>query len=179
MLHLYNGGFVHGTLVPSGRPETLRWQSPAFTAPLDFSLTSLSAVHLAVPAELPRPVGDYCFEMAGGDVAFGSLLTLDEHAAELEIAGLGRVRVDRSVINRMYRWRSSADLVYLGPNGLLGWQQPPGKEDWREEQGQPWTDREGAAIRGDFKLPARSTLEFEPLLEDQARLCFRPGRGRG
>ena len=60
----------------------------------------------------------------------------------------------------MYRWKASADLIYLGPNGLAGWRETSAKKGWKEEQGQPWTDQEGAAIRGDFKLPARATLEF-------------------
>ena len=29
--------------------------------------------------------------------------------------------MDRSIVHRIYRWRGSADLVYLGPNGMAGW----------------------------------------------------------
>src|SRR5271165_4162811 len=177
VLHLSNGGFVPGTLVASGQPDLIRWQSTAFTAPFDFPLKAVTAVHFAVPAELPRPTGDYCFELAGGDVVFGSLLAMDDKEAELEIARLGRLHVRRSVINRMYRWRSSADLIYLGPNGLVGWQQAANKSGWKEEQGQPWTDHEGATIRGDFQLPARSTLEFELSWRNKPDFVFALGVG--
>ena len=133
-----------GSATPSSQPDLVRWQSHAFTAPFDFPLKAITAVHFAVPAELPRPSGDYCFELGGGDVVFGSLLTMNENEAELDITRLGRVHVQRSVINRMYRWRSSADLIYLGPNGLVGWQQVANRSGWKEEQGQPWTEQEGA-----------------------------------
>ena len=102
---------------------------------------------------------------------------MNDKEAELEIARLGRLHVRRSVINRMYRWRSSADLIYLGPNGLVGWQQAANKSGWKEEQGQPWTDQEGATIRGDFKLPARATLEFELSWKNKPDFVFALGVG--
>ena len=87
------------------------------------------------------------------------------------------MRVDRSLINRMYRWRSSVDLIYIGPNGLVGWHEPAAKKAWREEQGQPWTDQDGALIRGDFKLPARATLEFEISWKNKPDFVFALGVG--
>ena len=161
MLHLANGGFAPGELVPSSESNRVRWQADSFVTPFDFALAGVTAVHFPIPAELPRPVGDYCFELAGGDVLFGSLVALDRERAEIDVPRIGRLHVQRSSINRMYRWRSSGDLIYLGPNGLVGWREVSAKQGWREEQGQPWTDQEGAAIRGDFKLPARATIEFE------------------
>ncbi len=99
--------------------------------------------------------------MAAGDVLFGSLLGLDDRKAELEIPRLGRIHVQRASLHRIYRWRDGADLIYLGPNGLTGWQEPAGQKNWREDSGQPTTDREGASIRGDFGLPPRASIEFE------------------
>jgi thiol-disulfide isomerase/thioredoxin len=161
VLHLAGGGFAPGVLVPSSESNRLRWQADAFVVPFDFAVAGVNAIHFPVPSELPRPVGDYCFELAGGDVLFGSLIALDQKRAEIDVSRLGRIHVQRSSIKRMYRWRSSGDLIYLGPNGLVGWREVSAKPGWREEQGQPWTDQEGAAIRGDFKLPARATIEFE------------------
>jgi thiol-disulfide isomerase/thioredoxin len=177
VLHLTNGGFVPGELIASSQPDLIRWQPTAFTAPFDFPLKAVTAVHFSVPAELPGPRGDYCFELAGGDVVFGSLQAMNDKEAELEVQRLGRLHVQRSFINRMYRWRSSADLIYLGPNGLVGWQEAATKTKWREEQGQPWTDQEGATIRGDFKLPARATLEFELSWKNKPDFVFALGVG--
>ena len=177
VLHLANGGFVSGSLVASSQPDRIRWQSAAFTAPFDLDLKSVTAIHYSIPAELPKPGGEYCFELAGGDVLFGSLLAMNDKEADLETVRLGRLHVNRSVINRMYRWRSSSDLIYLGPNGLAGWRQAAHKSGWKEEQGQPWTDQDGATIRGDFKLPARSTIEFEFSWKNKPDFVFALGVG--
>ncbi|MGZ3488992.1 MAG: hypothetical protein ACXVBY_19260, partial [Isosphaeraceae bacterium] len=88
VLHLSNGGFVPGELIASNQPDLIRWQSTAFTAPFDLALKAVTAVHFSVPAELPTATGDYCFELAGGDVVFGSLLAMNDTEAELEIARL-------------------------------------------------------------------------------------------
>src|SRR5262249_52470904 len=113
------------------------------------------------PAEIPRPAGDYSFELSGGDVLFGSLLELTGQHALLDIARIGQIKVERSGLHRIYRWRDGADLIYQGPNGLAGWREPPGQKNWVETLGQPTTEREGASLRGEFGLPARASIEFE------------------
>ena len=121
VLHLADGSFIPGDLVDSARPGVLRWQASAFVSPFEFPVDRINAIHWPPPAALPKPEGDYCFELAGGDVVFGTLVALDHKHAELEIPRIGRLRLDRSIVHRIYRWRGSADLVYLGPNGLAGW----------------------------------------------------------
>ncbi len=92
---------------------------------------------------------------------------IDLNDAEVEIATerLGRFRIERSKVHRMFRWRDSSDLIYLGPSGLTGWKQisptDPKQIGWREESGQLVTDKEGTTVRGDFGIPAKATLEFE------------------
>ena len=161
VLHLSDGGFASGEIRETTRPGFLRWQATPFVAPFEFAIKDVNAVQWPPPATLSKPVGDFCFEMAAGDVLFGSLLGLDDRKAELEIPRLGKIHVQRTSLHRIYRWRDGADLIYLGPNGLTGWQEPAGQKNWREDSGQPTTDREGASIRGDFGLPARASIEFE------------------
>ena len=161
VLHLADGGYAAGGLRDSDRPGVLRWQAAAFIDPFDFAVKDLNNIQWPPPATIQRPAGDFCFELAAGDVLFGSLVGLDARRAELKIPRLGRVRVDRPNLLRIYRWRDGADLIYLGPNGLTGWREPAGQNHWREESGQPTTDHEGASIRGDFGLPARAVIEFE------------------
>lgn len=177
VLHLKNNGQVPGVLNPSEEPGLIRWQSTSFAAPFAFSTGAVNAIQFSVPASLPRPEGEYCFELSGGDVAYGSLITLDENEAVLEVARVGKIHVLRSAINRMYRWQSSTDLVYLGPNGLVGWRETSLGNSWREEQGQPWTDKDGAAIRGDFKIPTRAMLEFELSWKNKPDFVFAVGIG--
>jgi hypothetical protein len=188
MLRLTDGGFVAGELKGSDKPGSIRWESPAFAKPLEFPLDHIGSVIFPLPATPPKPAGDLCFELAGGDVVFGSLAGLDADSATIETARLGRLKVARAKLHRISRWRDGADAVYLGPNGLAGWKVPPRPEPfpptrvvmraggaaapaapvpaptiaaWREEAGQLSTDVEGAAIRSDFELPPRGTIEFE------------------
>lgn len=161
VLHLANGGFVPGELKSSEQPSIVRWQSPRFMSPFEFSIAGVSAVQYAVSSKLPKPTGEYCLELAAGDVLFGELLALTDEAAEVEVARLGRLHVKRDRIRRLYRWASGADLIYLGPNGLSEWKETATTKLWREEGGQPLTDQEGANIRGDFHIPAQAIIEFE------------------
>src|SRR5579871_3709665 len=162
VLHLSDGGFVAGTLKDSDGPKALRWQSPAFAGPFEFALDTIASVNFPLAATPPRPSGDFCFELAGGDVLFGSLLDLDDKAATIEAPRLGRVRVARANLHRISGWRGSNDLIYFGPNGLSGWREPASKKGgWREDGGQLVSDADGATLWGDLALPARANLEFE------------------
>jgi peroxiredoxin len=183
VLHLADGSFVPGDLDESTKPGVFRWQASAFVSSFEFPVNRVNAIHWPPPATIAKPEGDYCFELAGGDILFGTLVALDDKQAELDIPRIGRLRVERPAVHRIYRWRGSADLVYLGPNGLTGWSEtasprgganivrpvgpsPPREAalpmaGWREESGQLVTDREGASIQGDFSIPAKAAIEFE------------------
>ncbi len=161
VLHLANGQSTAGDIRASARPDVLRWQAASSGTASDFAWNEVNAIEWPPPATQPKPDGDFCFELAGGDVLFGSLLALDDQRAELDVPRLGRIHVQRSNLHRVSRWRDGADLIYLGPNGLVGWQEPTGQKHWREDSGQPMTDRGEASIRGDFGLPDRARIEFE------------------
>ncbi|MEX2139252.1 MAG: TlpA disulfide reductase family protein [Pirellulales bacterium] len=158
-IYLANGSYAAGQLVDLPDGNNLVWQSRAFTAPFTFPLDAVNVVHFPVPAKLPQPLGDYCFELTGGDILFGGLTSLDGDAAVLDVAGLGRLHVARGILRRMFRW-DGADLLYFGPSGLRGWQSI-GKASWREEAGHLVADEKSASIRRDFALPPRVCLEFE------------------
>jgi peroxiredoxin len=187
VLHLSDGSLAPGNLVDSVRSGVFRWQASDFVSPFEFPVSRVNAIHWPPPKNVPKPEGESCFELAAGDVVFGSLVAMDDKQAELAIPRIGRLRIERSSIHRIYRWRGSADLVYLGPNGMTGWSetespraatnievrafgpngQPvrptaaPPRKGWREESGQLVTDREGASIQGNFQIPDRATIEFE------------------
>ena len=142
VLHLTDGSFVPGDLDDSTRPGVFRWQASAFVSPFEFPVNRVNAIHWPPPAALPKPEGDYCFELAGGDILFGTLVALDDKQAELDIPRIGRLQVERSIVHRIYRWRGSADLVYLGPNGLAGWSETASRaqrRDCRRERGHATT----------------------------------------
>src|SRR5260221_6123294 len=77
-VHLTNDDFLPGQLRGSEDPKVLRWHSPYFTKPFEFSLNAVNAVHYPVPAAQPKPTGDYCFELVSGDVLYGNLVGLTD-----------------------------------------------------------------------------------------------------
>jgi thiol-disulfide isomerase/thioredoxin len=128
VLSLTDGGFLHGSLDDSNRSGKLRWKSSVFLNPLDFDVKAVHAIRFPTPEKLPRPTGDFGFETTGGDIFYGSILSLDDKSAELDIASLGRITLDRSRLRRIFRWQDGADLVFNGPNGMAGWREiPPSK----------------------------------------------------
>ncbi len=153
VLRLNNGGFVSGALCDSNDPSILRWQGPLFVAPFDFRLKGVDAVSFPTPAELPKPVGEYCFELAGGDMLFGSLLELNAEEAKLDVPLAGRIHVRRDCIRQFSRWKDGAGLVYRGPNGLDDWTASPSGNAWHNEYGQLMTDEPRAFVQGNFALP--------------------------
>ncbi len=161
VLHLADGRQIAGEIRASDQAGSLRWQSAPLAAPREFAWKEVTAIQWPPPAAQPKPTGEFCFELAAGDVLFGSLLALDDRQAELDIPRLGRMRVQRSSLHRVDRRSDGADLIYLGPNGLIGWREPPGQTNWHDESGRPETNRESAAIRGDFGIPPRASIEFE------------------
>jgi thiol-disulfide isomerase/thioredoxin len=160
VLHLTNGDFVPGELRGSEDPKVLRWRSPFFAQPLEFPLSAVNAVHYAVPAQPAKPPGAYCFELVDDDVLYGDLVGLTEDDVEVESAGIGRLRLPREHIRRLYRWKG-ADSIYLGPNGLAGWKDSSATPQWRDEGGQLLTDQAGAALFGDLGLPEKAVIEVE------------------
>ena len=124
-LHLADGGYASGALADSDKAETIRWQSPAFAKPLEFPLDAVASVGFPTAATPPKPQGDYSFELAGGDVLFGTLVGLDDKAATIEAPPFGRLTVKRASLRRIDRRRDGSELIYLGPNGLTGWRVPP------------------------------------------------------
>jgi thiol-disulfide isomerase/thioredoxin len=166
-LHLANGDFVGGALATSDEPGVLRWQGEAFTAPFAFPVESVGAIHWPPPPKPPVPDADYNVELAGGDVLFGALVALDAQALTLDAPRFGRLRIPRDLVQRVHRRREGGHLIYFGPNSLSEMVATPA-DGWREEAGQPTTDRPGATLRADVRLPERAVVEFEVSWEKHA-----------
>lgn len=161
VLHLSNGDYVTGTLANTPAEGTLSWQSPAFTRPFLFALGGVTSVHFPSTGKTPQPQGNYCLELADGDLLFGSLLAIDATTVTIDAFKFGHLILDRTLIQRMYRWGGVADQLFFGPNGLNGWQTQGPELAWREDAGQLVTDKPGAIVKRDFDLPEQARLEFE------------------
>ena len=177
VLHLTNGDHVTGTMINSTVDRSIGWQSPAFTSPFHFALGGIASIHFPVPAKLPQPEGDYCFELMGGDMVFGSLIALDDKKVVVHSPEVGRLNIDRNIIQRMYRWGGGSDQLFVGPNGLNGWQVGGEENSWREDAGQLVTDQAGAILRRDFGIPNQARFEFELSWKGQPDFKFAIGVG--
>ena len=178
-LYLPSGGFASGELLDSPDPASIRWSAPAFAGPIDFGTKRIDSIRWPIPSKPPEIQGEYRFELAGGGLLSGSLVSLDDSTAELDIPGIGRLHVDRSSLHRLHRRSEGTDLVYSGPNGLVGWRQEGPKNAWREESGQPFTDQPGAALRADLNLPPRMVVEFEVSWKAKPDFLLAIGTGAG
>ncbi len=161
VMNLTNGDHITGALVNSVDPTRLGWQSPAFTEPFYFALGGIASVHFPAPTKPQPHEGDYCIEIAGNDVLFGSLIGLDEKSAIIDVPKTGKTTIDRSVIKRMYRWGGSSSQLFIGPSGLSGWQTSGEENGWREDAGQLIADKPGAVLRREFGIPNQARFEFE------------------
>lgn len=161
MLTLPKGEFTSGKLIEADQPNVLRWQADGFVTPFDFQGRNVVSIHFPTPAERPVPTGEYCFELSGGDLLFGELVSLAEETVELALPMFGRTAVARSRLRRIRRWGDGSELLYLGPNGLADWDMSSPANSWQDESGHLVTDRGGAFIHNDFKLPAQAAIEFE------------------
>ncbi|HEY1602929.1 MAG TPA: TlpA disulfide reductase family protein [Pirellulales bacterium] len=160
VLRLKDRDFGMGRLIDSPAGDVLVWQSAAFASPLRFPINKVRSVHFPVTDRTLQPQGEYCFELAGGDTLFGTLVELNGPEAVIDSPALGKLHIDRSVLRRIHRW-NTGDLIYSGPNGLEGWKTSGSAGAWREDGGHLVADEIGAVIRRDFKVPAMARFEVE------------------
>jgi thiol-disulfide isomerase/thioredoxin len=160
VLHLTDGSFLPGQLCESADPEVLQWRAPAFARPLNFPLSAVHSVHYVVEGPQPKPRGEYCFELVGEGMLYGNLLALTPDEVEVDSPVLGRMHLQRGHIQRFYRWQG-ADLIYLGPNGLAGWQGASLTPQWRDEGGLLTTEQPGASLFSDLAIPDQAVIEVE------------------
>jgi peroxiredoxin len=165
VLHLAGGGFVSGEPVDSDRPGVIRWHGTAFSEPFEFDIAEVVSIHASGTPSLspPRAAGDYCLDLAAGDVLSGALVGLDDESLTLDVPRLGLLHVRRSSIQRLTRWRGGSEVVYVGPNGLSGWKDVSSAPDygWIEDAGALASPKSGVALFSDIGLPARSAIELE------------------
>lgn len=188
MLHLAGDDYVAGRLCECEQPGVLRWHGALFENPFDFDIAAVSAVRYPASAEGAKPEGEYCFELLGGDMLFGSLAELTREEARLDVPPFGLIRVQRDKLRGISRWRDGAvlintgpvsvagggDLVYVGPEGLkpteVAGEGPRGLMEserehphmaWQQQGGFLTSERAEVLQAREFDLPPQSTVEFD------------------
>jgi thiol-disulfide isomerase/thioredoxin len=158
VLHLRNGDFAAGTLVDSADRSKLSWQCAAALRPFQFPLSAINSVTFSNPPVKAK--GDFCVELAGGGFIVGSLVSLTPQFVSMETTHFRQLQVRREQISRITICSPGARL-FIGPQGLLGWDKPDESAGWHEEAGALVTDRPRASLYGDFHLPLQARIELE------------------
>lgn len=178
VLDLPGSGTLPGTLAtapeadPGGR-ATLVWRSPAFTEPFEFRLDEIVGIRFAGPWP-PAAVAQFRFRLAGGNLLDGTLDAVDAtHVTLTPTGGAGPVRVRRETVEAISRAGGGMAAGYVGPGGLVGWEQLPANA-WRSEAGRLVATRSGSVSR-DVAAPARAifdlTLSWQQLPEVRISLA--------
>lgn len=161
IIQLINGDHLTGNLVNSPLEDCIGWKSPLFALPFQFSTAGVASVHFPVPQNLPEPDGAYGFELAGGDLLFGELRSLEAESAIVDVQGLGPLTIERKIIQRLFRRTVAGEQIFVGPSGLNGWKTSGESGSWREEAGHLIADKPQAVLKRDFGLPAQVRVEVE------------------
>lgn len=159
-LLLSAGEFVSGEIRESDQPARLKIQSPLFTAPFNFSVDKIEKLEFPQPAVLPKARGEYCLELSNGDLFFGKLLKLSPETLEVESETLGALTIPSPRLRRIARWDGVSELIYMGPNGLTGWEKLT-EGIPKEEGGILLLDQERSAAQADVGLPDKALIECE------------------
>ena len=160
VLHLSDGDFLAGYLADCDETGIIRWHMRGATAPFDFPTAAVRAAHFPSPDTVPSPKGDFLFELANGDMLYGSLASVTPERFELESARFGRLHVDRAEIRRIVRLGDASPSEYRGPNGLAEWKQAEANQ-WREEAGRLITSSARARVQKKLAIPEKARIEFE------------------
>jgi thiol-disulfide isomerase/thioredoxin len=171
-----DSGYVRGQLQNCSKPGVLCWQGDAFVVPFEFDMKRVNAAYFPDPIKPARPVGEYCFELASGDVVFGSLLNLTRDEAELDVPSVGRLHVRRNHLQRLTRKTEDGGMVYRGPNGFADWKLSSASA-WHDEQGQLWSASNDASAQSTLTLPPRFSIEL--MLSWSAKPNFALSLGAG
>ena len=157
------------------RPGAVHWQPELFVAPFDFDLTAVNAVHFPVSSNLPEPTGTYCFELAGGDVLFGTLIALDDAQAELDVQrGADSPRAVQHQSHVSLEVQCRPDLPGPQRPDRLA-QRPPQRKGGRRNRDNRGPIRTGLRSAVISSFPARATLEFEISWKNRPDFVFALG----
>lgn len=183
-LYLQNNDLLVGEVRDSEKPGVISFQSPLFTNPFEFPVGGIQKLEFSENKTQDPQDRDYSFELSGGDVLFGKLLSLGPEEMEIDASGFGRLHLQTSRLRRIARGVLGPDgtrvpeLVYLGPNGLDKWEQLNDLAKASEENGVIVLDKPGASVSADVGLPLKAIIECELAWKAKSEFLFAFGVSR-
>lgn len=167
VLDLPGGASLPGTFAPmeafgEGRLPTFRWKSAPFVDSFEFRLDAVAGIRAAKAGQTPPELSGFRCRLRGGDVIDGSLESIDGSEVVMKPEGSRTaVRIDRALVASIRRRSGGEGTGYVGPGGLVGWQQEPA-DTWRDEAARLTSDRRNAMIARD--IPAGSRARYDVVL---------------
>jgi len=164
VLDLPEGGRLPGEFGPAeaaAEPrQTLPWRAAQFTAPLEFRLDEIIGIRSTVTAAAAAADPDvFSCRLRGGDSIDGRLQEVDATKVVLALPDGGPLTISRDVVTGLGRRKAAAAAGYVGPGGLVGWEQQPDSA-WRDEAGRIVSDRPAATVTRDVAAPARARYDI-------------------
>jgi thiol-disulfide isomerase/thioredoxin len=171
VLYLRDGDFLAGRLENCDTPNIVCWQAQGAMKPFEFSAGAFRAAYFPTPASPPAPIGEYCFELVGGDILYGALLNVTPQQFEIEAARFGKLRIDRDQVARISVVGDSLRSDYRGPKGLAEWH-ASAENQWTEEAGRLVTSTRNAEVRKQLVIPDQARIEFEIAWSENPNFSF-------
>ena len=159
-LRLTNGDHLIGKLIDSPAGEDLAWQAEGFAGPFSVPRDAAQEIQFAGATLPTAPQGKYAFLLTHQARLVGSLLSIDPQTVAIDVVGIGRLQVDRSALQRMYRC-DSPTLVYVGPQGMDGWLTTGPKDAWQTDGGCLSTEGAHSGLLRNFGDLPQACFEIE------------------
>ena len=138
--------------------RSIEWQVPGFVGPFQFDIESLASIQVAHQEKAPRDKGTYRCELVGGDVLFGTPVSIDDSELVFDVAESGALKIERSRLRKLSPWTDSGQTVRSTPNLLSDWE---GKHSaWRKAAGRMTAVEDSALLTTTLPLGDKSQISL-------------------
>jgi hypothetical protein len=157
LVRFSNDDRISGSL-ESLSADLLVWKSPALEKPTPFLLKHVLDLTLPVTPQESKADHQAVLTLTNGDTIRGQLASVTAETVSLDTWFAGRMDFNRLMVSGL-RIEGHPTLIYQGPTGMEGWQQPAGKTAWNY--------RNLAFISN-----APGTIARDELLEEEVSVSF-------
>lgn len=172
VLAFRNGDSVHGALLGIDSSRAVRWRHAAASGDLVFACTNIDTIDFVASQPGPAEPVRQIVSLSNGDTLRGQVETLDDGVVKVSAAGGRSVLVPRPMIASIAFPHFGGKLLYSGPDGMIGWSQPPVTDGvgWVFDKGE-LLSRYPVSIGRPVTLPKTAVIEFSCV--DEQPLAFR------
>lgn len=165
-LRLKDGSFASGRLVPSVAADRVGWKVDGFVDAFEFDARALRSISVSMESADESnndveiaPGQRQMFELTDGGLLVGKLLAMDEEGIDVASDLLGQLRIARERVVTISDATFAGQIVYQGPLQEETWSSISDATDWIFEGGSAVTEKPGAVLVGDVKMPAKAQVD--------------------